>query len=263
MPDEHSGWYVRSKGRTLGPFSWTQLESLRDRGQLAHFHEVSHDRQVWMGAASLPGLFGPPGPGTESSGSVGFTVVSADPNAYGLAGDPGSGTQPAVTQDASAWFFARDGSHQGPVPLGELRRMAAAGEINAYSQVWKNGMPNWVPGYQVPELGFGELAAGLSRTSAPQTTEQGPYATLRPVGYQPGGTGFRCPFCQSTQPPQLKSKISTAGWVMFVVLLIACFPLCVIAHFYQGRLPSVQQLRYQTGVGARSSFLAAYFHPAL
>jgi hypothetical protein len=43
--------------------------------------------------------------------------------------------------------------------------------------------------------------------------------------------GFRCPFCRSNAPPKVKSRISTAGWVIFVILLIACFPLCIIGLF--------------------------------
>jgi predicted Zn finger-like uncharacterized protein len=43
--------------------------------------------------------------------------------------------------------------------------------------------------------------------------------------------GFRCPFCQANDPPEVKSRISTAGWVIFVILLIACFPLCIIGLF--------------------------------
>jgi hypothetical protein len=45
------------------------------------------------------------------------------------------------------------------------------------------------------------------------------------------GIGFRCPFCQSTYPPAVKRRISTAGWVIFAVLLIACFPLSIIGLF--------------------------------
>jgi GYF domain 2/LITAF-like zinc ribbon domain len=231
MADEHGGWYVRSKGRTLGPFSWGQLESLRDRGQLARFHEVSQDRQVWMGAGSVPGLFGPPGGGSESDGSAGFSVAPADPRGYNLVGDSPPGTQLAAGPEPAAWFFSRNGAQQGPVPLGELRRMAASGEINAHTQVWKNGMPNWAPVHQVPELGSGELAVVLTHPSAPPSADQVRYVGPQPVIYQSVGTGFRCPFCQSTQPPLTRSKISTAGWVMFVVLLIACFPLCIIALF--------------------------------
>ncbi|PYT01659.1 MAG: hypothetical protein DMF63_02085 [Acidobacteria bacterium] len=36
---------------------------------------------------------------------------------------------------------------------------------------------------------------------------------------------FRCPFCQAGTPPIVRSKISTGGWVVFVVLLLFCFPL--------------------------------------
>jgi hypothetical protein len=37
--------------------------------------------------------------------------------------------------------------------------------------------------------------------------------------------GFSCPFCGSTGAPITKSRISSAGWVVFVVLLLFCFPL--------------------------------------
>lgn len=39
---------------------------------------------------------------------------------------------------------------------------------------------------------------------------------------------FVCPFCQSEGPPETVSKVSTAGWVIFCVLLVCCFPLCFI-----------------------------------
>ena len=42
--------------------------------------------------------------------------------------------------------------------------------------------------------------------------------------------GFRCPYCSSKSFPITVSKISTGGWVVFIVLLVtlACFPLCFI-----------------------------------
>jgi|SRR6266516_1884868 len=46
--------------------------------------------------------------------------------------------------------------------------------------------------------------------------------------HQFGNVAFRCPYCQSQSPPIQKQKISTAGWILFVVLLLACFPLCWI-----------------------------------
>ena len=46
--------------------------------------------------------------------------------------------------------------------------------------------------------------------------------------HQFGNVAFKCPYCQSQSPPIQKQKISTAGWILFVVLLLACFPLCWI-----------------------------------
>ena len=52
-----------------------------------------------------------------------------------------------------------------------------------------------------------------------------PPAPLAPLGQY---VAFKCPFCQSQSPPVQKQKISTAGWILFVILLLACFPLCWI-----------------------------------
>src|SRR5262245_43979974 len=62
-------WYVRIRGRVLGPFSVPQLEDLRDRGQLRIFHEVSGDRLTWQSAAAaLPELFAAPRPVVPPAG---------------------------------------------------------------------------------------------------------------------------------------------------------------------------------------------------
>ena len=141
MAEESGGWYVRSRGRTLGPFSWAQLESLRDRGQLARFHEVSQDRQAWMAASGLSQLFGASDANVVLLPSAGSAPASADRDSYGFAGDPAPRPTAGTGDDQPVWFFVRDGSHQGPVPLGELRRMAASGEINSFTQVGKTACP--------------------------------------------------------------------------------------------------------------------------
>jgi lipopolysaccharide-induced tumor necrosis factor-alpha factor len=43
--------------------------------------------------------------------------------------------------------------------------------------------------------------------------------------HSPQPLGFRCPRCGTTAPPQIKSKVSDNGWIVFVVMLIFCFPL--------------------------------------
>ena len=39
-------------------------------------------------------------------------------------------------------------------------------------------------------------------------------------------TSFTCPFCQYQGPPRISRQMSGGGWVLFVVLLLFCFPLC-------------------------------------
>jgi S1-C subfamily serine protease len=50
-------WYIRMRGRTLGPFSWDKMLQLRDSRQLQAFHEVSADNRSWQTAGSIENLF--------------------------------------------------------------------------------------------------------------------------------------------------------------------------------------------------------------
>jgi lipopolysaccharide-induced tumor necrosis factor-alpha factor len=57
------------------------------------------------------------------------------------------------------------------------------------------------------------------------------------AGYMPAGAsgfGFRCPFCGFQGPPSMKKKISATGWILFVVLLLMCIPLCWLPFVVDG-----------------------------
>jgi hypothetical protein len=43
--------------------------------------------------------------------------------------------------------------------------------------------------------------------------------------------GFECPYCHSRLPPLVKNKVSAAGWVVFALFLLFCFPLFWIGFF--------------------------------
>src|SRR5206468_107410 len=42
------------------------------------------------------------------------------------------------------------------------------------------------------------------------------------------GGHWRCPYCGTDEPPVRRTKTSTGGWVVFVVLLVFFFPLCFL-----------------------------------
>ena len=39
----------------------------------------------------------------------------------------------------------------------------------------------------------------------------------------PRASGFKCPFCQSTQAPFVMQKVSTGGWIVFILLFLTFF----------------------------------------
>jgi len=53
-------------------------------------------------------------------------------------------------------------------------------------------------------------------------------SSLQPSAYrQPGQMtqGYRCPRCASQYLPRIEKRISTAGWIVFAILLVTFFPL--------------------------------------
>ena len=53
----------------------------------------------------------------------------------------------------SQWYFARQGQQRGPVPESELHRLAANGEFDPLADlVWRDGMKDWLPASNFPEL---------------------------------------------------------------------------------------------------------------
>jgi hypothetical protein len=51
-----------------------------------------------------------------------------------------------------AWFYRVGESQLGPVPMFELQRLIAGGQIGRAVTVWREGMPGWIPASHVPGL---------------------------------------------------------------------------------------------------------------
>lgn len=50
------------------------------------------------------------------------------------------------------WFYAREGKRIGPVSSSELRRLAAANEIQPNDLIWRHGLKTWIRASQVKGL---------------------------------------------------------------------------------------------------------------
>jgi hypothetical protein len=156
--------------------TWAQLESLRDRGQLARFHQVSQDRQNWFSAASLARLF----PHAEGSGLAQPRTTSRSTSAPPPASSDelmildDSDAEPSVPTaptagEAPTWFFARDDARQGPLRLAEVQDLIDRGEIGPETLLWKSGMADWTPGFLVAELRFADGADAAAVSSGEAT----------------------------------------------------------------------------------------------
>lgn len=137
-------WFIRSRGRVVGPFTLTQLEVMSKRGQFTRFHEVSTDRRNWEGAAAVTDRFASPH-ARSASATHRNGPIELDDAAPGLA---------PATPDPTGWYFARGERQEGPVPFHDLQRMANQGEITLQTLVWKNGMTDWASANQVGGLVF-------------------------------------------------------------------------------------------------------------
>jgi hypothetical protein len=99
------------------------------------------------------------------------------------------------------------------------------------SDAGEGQIPEWIPEVLPAEEFSPPPVPSDKLESGPYDDEPRPRRSRRSRRWESEEVGFRCPFCQTNYPPQVMSRISTAGWVIFVILLIACFPLCIIGLF--------------------------------
>jgi membrane protease subunit (stomatin/prohibitin family) len=64
----------------------------------------------------------------------------------------GGGMAPPPLPAGPTYFAAINGQQAGPFDVNNLRQQAAGGQVTPQTLVWKQGMANWAPAGQVPEL---------------------------------------------------------------------------------------------------------------
>jgi hypothetical protein len=110
----------------------------------------------------LPGLYGKVEEvkaHPAAAGNVELPVLALDEQSD-------AGAVVPVADAAPSWFIAQGDKPIGPLDGATLHRMTSAGELGPESLVWRDGMPNWLPLWQVPELQFAAGAAAWSSQHA-------------------------------------------------------------------------------------------------
>ena len=166
--DPGDGWYVRSRGKVLGPFDFRQLEILRNQKRLAKFDEVSRgDRRSWVVASTVAELF----PASASAGSA--------PEAGVGEGDYSIEALPEI--EPPSWYYMTPQGSSSLMTLSGMIRLVGSGVVQPETLVWTADMPDWMPARSVPALGVFRPAAPTASSEAPA-----PAVAASPQG----GTGF-------------------------------------------------------------------------
>jgi membrane protease subunit (stomatin/prohibitin family) len=87
-------------------------------------------------------------PGGMGSAGVGIGLGAAMGQMIGQASQPGPPPIPVT----KAYHIAINGQQAGPYSAGDLQGMITAGHLNRQTLVWTQGMANWLPAEQVPDL---------------------------------------------------------------------------------------------------------------
>lgn len=124
-------YFVRFKGRVIGPLTGEKTAELVRRGQITRLHELSPDGLQWSKAEEFRELYPKAGARREESSSK-ETTEQATPVA-----------KEAV--EAEKWHAHVDEQNVGPVDEESIKLWISKGRLKPDTLVWKHGMVEWLP----------------------------------------------------------------------------------------------------------------------
>jgi hypothetical protein len=120
-------YYLRFKGRVLGPFTREKAIEMVKRGQITRQHELSPDGAAWSLAETYEEFFPPNRARANTASNEAKTT-------------PGQEKKGSATE----WFAHFDGANQGPVDEDGMRAWIAASKVTGDTMIWKSGMASWL-----------------------------------------------------------------------------------------------------------------------
>ena len=227
-------YYIRVRGRTLGPFDIEKLKQLHTRGQFGRSHEVSTNRQTWMSGGNLLAVFSEP-----ERASANVSTAQSEPEGYTVQSDEGN-IQPTNTitppvpnpPSEDQWYFSSQGEVQGPMSLVVLQARIFRGQLSEHDLIWSPGFQDWTPLEKVPELRTKELtASGPATTNIRTSTDAFCFA----CGTAIDSRAEVCPQCGVRQPSVVVKSVKKKDRVTAAILALVLGGLGV-HHFYLGNV---------------------------
>jgi hypothetical protein len=75
------------------------------------------------------------------------------------------------------WYYARGETEKGPLSTAQIKALAAAGKLRPDDYVWKEGMDNWLPAAEVPDLFPAEAGKAKEKAKEPDSAGTSEAAT--------------------------------------------------------------------------------------
>ena len=194
-------YYIRVRGRILGPYDREKLQGLAKKGQFSKLHEVSTDGASWTRAGAYPELF-------VSDAAVGHnghdspTMQETAPLATASHSGARLAIEASPSQTAPGWYYTQGGAQAGPVDFSTLQSLAASGRLSGNDQVWTDGMAEWSAANRV---------AGLNLAPTP-TSSLGkiqPEMVSDNVGKSDQVSGEACRALTASRP-----------WILFISIIL-------------------------------------------
>jgi hypothetical protein len=144
-----SQFFMRVRGRVLGPYDEDKLQSLARRGQLSRMHELSTDGVSWTRASAYPDLFA--GAVMETV-AVAAAQVQEPQSTVAATGQSDAPHSTGAAKPQAQWFYTSGGTQRGPIDYSQLQLLVATAQLGPDDQVWTEGMPAWVSASAIPGL---------------------------------------------------------------------------------------------------------------
>jgi hypothetical protein len=154
------------------------------------------------------------------------------------------------------WYYSKGGEQKGPVEQQELQRLLSSGEVKSSDLVWRDGLANWQPASQVPELAATASAQqqqqpayqqpGYQQPAAPQGGFQQPQPGYQQPGFQQPGYGQQPAYGQPGQPlgyggyaqpgPPAPGSVPNYLVPAILVTILCCWPLGIPAIVFAAQV---------------------------
>lgn len=144
-------YFVRFRGRTVGPYTLVQTQQMARKGHLSRTSEVSVDGHAWSQAGSFPEIFERPATPTAAVGNSSPQAIAPEPAPVEKAISLPPFDVPK-TPSLNEWYYTVGDDQKGPTSTSNIVAMIKAGTLAGHDRVWREGLDHWVSVSDVPEF---------------------------------------------------------------------------------------------------------------